>query len=48
VRGKGDVERTAVITEHARAEMERYLAARSDDAPPLFLSYHHGRRGGSA
>jgi integrase/recombinase XerD len=43
--GKGDVERTAVITEHARDEVERYLAVRRDDAPPLFLSYHHGRRG---
>jgi integrase/recombinase XerD len=45
VRGKGDVERTAVITEHAREEVERYLAARDDDAHPLFLSYHHARRG---
>jgi integrase/recombinase XerD len=45
VRGKGDVERTAVITEHARAEVERYLAARSDGAAPLFLSYSHARRG---
>jgi hypothetical protein len=34
VRGKGDVERSAVITEHARDEVERYLAARTDD-PPL-------------
>jgi site-specific recombinase XerD len=45
VRGKGDVERTAVITEHARFEVERYLAARSDTAPPLFVSYSPGRRG---
>ena len=34
LRGKGDVERTAVITDHARVEVERYLAARADDAPP--------------
>ena len=39
VRGKGDVERTAVITELARSAVERYLAARTDDVPPLFLSY---------
>jgi integrase/recombinase XerD len=45
VRGKGDVERTAVITEHARAAVEAYLAARTDDAPPLFLSYSNARRG---
>jgi integrase/recombinase XerD len=45
VRGKGDVERTAVITELARAAVERYLATRSDDAPPLFLSYSNARRG---
>jgi integrase/recombinase XerD len=45
VRGKGDVERAAVITGHARDEVERYLAARTDDAPPLFLSYSRARRG---
>ena len=45
VRGKGDVERTAVITELARAAVERYLAVRPDDAPPLFLSYSNARRG---
>ena len=33
VRGKGDVERAAVITDHARAEVARYLAARGDAAP---------------
>jgi hypothetical protein len=33
-----------VITEHARAEVERYLAARSDDAAPLFLSYSRAQR----
>src|SRR5205823_3974953 len=45
VRGKGDIERAAVITGHARDEVERYLAARADDAPPLFLSYSRARRG---
>jgi site-specific recombinase XerD len=45
VRGKGDIERAAVITRHARDEVERYLAARADDAPPLFLSYSRARRG---
>lgn len=45
VRGKGDVERAAVITDHARVEVERYLAARGDDAAPLFLGYSNRRRG---
>jgi integrase len=34
-----------VITDHARTEVERYLASRSDTAPPLFVSYSPGRRG---
>lgn len=45
VRGNGDVERTAMITEHARAAVERYLGARTDDAPPRFPSYSNARRG---
>lgn len=45
LRGKGDVERAAVITVLARAAVERYLAARTDDAPPLFLSYSNAQRG---
>jgi integrase/recombinase XerD len=45
VSGKGDIERAAVITGHARDEVERYLAARADDASPLFLSYSRARRG---
>jgi site-specific recombinase XerD len=45
VRGKGDMERSAVITEHARAEVEGYLAARGDAAAPLFLSYSRARKG---
>jgi site-specific recombinase XerD len=48
VRGKGDIERAAVITGHARDEVERYLATRADDAPPLFLSYSRARRGPAA
>ena len=47
VRGKGDIERAAVITGHARDEVERYLTARADDAPPLFLSYSRARGSGS-
>jgi site-specific recombinase XerC len=43
VRGKGDAERTAVITQLARAAVERYLAARTDDAALLFLSYSNAR-----
>lgn len=34
-RGKGDVERTAVITEHARVEVDRYLAARGRCPSPV-------------
>jgi integrase/recombinase XerD len=45
VRGKGDIERAAMITGHARDEVEGYLAARADDAPPLFLSYSRARPG---
>jgi site-specific recombinase XerD len=36
VRGKGDVERSVVITEHARQEVDRYLTARA--APHLRCS----------
>jgi integrase/recombinase XerD len=45
VRCKGDIERAAVITEHARLEVERYLAVRGDDTAPLFLSYSRARKG---
>jgi site-specific recombinase XerD len=38
VRGKGDVERTVVITDRARADVNTYLAARADDVPALFVS----------
>jgi hypothetical protein len=38
-------ERAAVITEHARAEVERYLAVGFDDAAALFPSYSRARKG---
>lgn len=43
VRGKGDIERTVVITVRARAEVDAYLRARTDDCPALFASYSPGR-----
>ncbi|MGI9093406.1 MAG: site-specific integrase [Mycobacteriales bacterium] len=45
VRGKGDVERTVVITDRTREITNRYLAARTDDAPALFISLSPGRAG---
>jgi integrase/recombinase XerD len=45
VRGKGDVERSVVITARARAEVDTYLAARTDSTPALFVSYSPGRAG---
>ena len=45
VRGKGDVERSVVITDRARTEINLYLAARQDDGPALFVSYSPGRVG---
>ena len=43
--GKGDVERSVVITQRARTEVNRYLAARDDDGLALFVSYSPGRAG---
>lgn len=43
--GKGDRERSVVITDRARAETEAYLASRTDGAAPLFVSYSPGRVG---
>jgi len=37
-------ERAAVITEHARAEVERYLAVGFDAAAPRFPSYSRARK----
>ncbi len=45
VRGKGDIERSVVITQRARTEVNLYLAARDDDGPALFVSYSPGRAG---
>lgn len=45
VRGKGDVERTVVITDRTREITNRYLAARTDDAPALFINLSPGRAG---
>ena len=45
VRGKGDVERSVVITERARTEVDAYLAARDEVGTALFVSYSPGRAG---
>ncbi|HEY8719329.1 tyrosine-type recombinase/integrase [Pengzhenrongella sp.] len=45
VRGKGDVERTVVITDRARTEIDRYLDARTDPGAALFVSYSPGQPG---
>ena len=45
VRGKGDVERSVVITDRARTAMDTYLRARDDAGPALFVSYSPGRAG---
>ena len=45
VRGKGDVERSVVITDRARTEIDAYLHARDDHGPALFVSYSPGRAG---
>ena len=45
VRGKGDVERSVVITDRARTEVNAYLAARTEQGAALFVSYSPGRAG---
>ena len=45
VRGKGDVDRSVVITDRARGEVDNYLQARTDETPALFISYSPGRIG---
>ena len=45
VRGKGDVERSVVITDRARTEVDAYLQTRNDDGAALFVSYSPGRAG---
>lgn len=39
VRGKGDIDRSVVITDRARAEVDRYLDARTDNTAALFVSH---------
>jgi integrase/recombinase XerD len=45
VRGKGDVERSVIITDRARTEVNAYLAVRTDQGAALFVSYSPGRAG---
>jgi integrase/recombinase XerD len=45
VRGKGDIDRSVVITDRARTEVDHYLQARTDPSPALFVSYSPGRAG---
>lgn len=45
VRGKGDIDRSVVITDRARDEVDRYLQGRTDTGPALFVSYSPGRAG---
>ena len=45
VRGKGDVDRSVVITDRARTEVDAYLQAREDGGAALFVSYSPGRVG---
>jgi site-specific recombinase XerD len=42
--GKGDRERTVLITEKARQAMEDYLAARTDPSPALFIGFQPARK----
>lgn len=42
--GKGDRERTVVITEKARQAMEQYLEARTDPSPALFIGFQPARK----
>ena len=37
VRGKGDRERSVLITDAARVAVDQYLAARNDPSPALFI-----------
>jgi site-specific recombinase XerD len=42
--GKGDVERTVLITEKARQAVEDYLEARTDPSPALFIGFQPARK----
>jgi site-specific recombinase XerC len=42
--GKGDRERTVVITEKARQAIEQYLEARTDPSPALFIGFQPAKK----
>jgi integrase/recombinase XerD len=42
--GKGDSERTLIITEKTRQSMEDYLEARADPSPALFIGFQPARK----
>ena len=42
LRGKGDRERTAMVTDRARGAVDLYLAARQDPSPALFIGLRPG------
>jgi site-specific recombinase XerD len=42
--GKGDRERTVVITEKARQAMEQYLEVRTDPSPALFIGFQPAKK----
>jgi len=43
--GKGDRERVVFVTEKAREAVDRYLAARDDPSPALFIGFQPASRG---
>jgi site-specific recombinase XerD len=45
LRGKGDRERTAMVTAGARGAVDDYLAARDDPSPALFISFQPATAG---
>ena len=45
LRGKGDRERPALVTERARRAVDTYLRARDDRSPALFISFQPASRG---
>jgi integrase/recombinase XerD len=45
LRGKGDRERPALVTERARRAVDAYLRARDDRSPALFISFQPASRG---
>ncbi len=45
LRGKGDRERPALVTQRARRAVDTYLRARDDRSPALFISFQPASRG---